>query len=227
MNKIEIADFCTKHNITLKQFFGFDTISGHLRLNKDWNENKKDTYIPEGFYPQLKNYSDSITLTINNRYCSFNKDSCPSEIIFNRKLAYHTYPYTTDKDNIDYDKSIVRQQFYGYRDRFTDPKSNVREVVDFKTIKVETEYDVLLDKLLGGGYDTAHEYDYSCTQGLKIEKRGNIIKCTEGTLIPILNFCWCSSRLPEIVGCDIKYFGITEYIDLLTESLCTDYLEGK
>ena len=102
----------------------------------------------------------------------------------------------------------------------------MREVVDFKTIKVETEYDVLLDKLLGCGYDTAHEYDYSCTQGLKIEKRGNIIKCTEGTLIPILNFCWCS-RLPEIVGCDIKYFGITEYIDLLTESLCTDYLEGK
>ena len=41
MNKIEIADFCTKHNITLKQFFGFEEIN-EIEKQPDFIESEND-----------------------------------------------------------------------------------------------------------------------------------------------------------------------------------------
>ncbi len=88
MNKIEIADFCTKHNITLKQFFGFDELDKSLDLRTSWYLGKggvkEDSFIPEGFYPKLNKFNNVIY--IKNCEVKFIKHSDnPSEFTYSKE----------------------------------------------------------------------------------------------------------------------------------------------
>jgi hypothetical protein len=226
MNKIEIANFCTKHNITLKQFFGFDELDKSLDLRTSWYLGeggvKEDSFIPEGFYPKLKKFNNIIH--IKNGEVKFIKHSDnPGEISYSRRIEYKSKPYTSNVSDINLDRTLIRKGFYDLYDDYTKPDSKIKQCVDFMSVR--NNKILLLDETYitnNSWFNEKHICEDSLI-GAKLEYRNRIIKHTVGLLQPMLNNQWVHiDRLPMITGCYLKEIHSTHYIDINDELIYDD-----